>query len=87
MASTTPRILSRFRTPTFFVDVASTHSSQDGRFGARVAWGMQRQALHAARLRLSHPVSGAELGFSSAVPADFRAALDAAGLRYNEGDL
>ena len=59
----------------------------DALYGGRVAWGMQRQALHAARLRLSHPVSGAELGFSSAVPADFRAALDAAGLRYNEGDL
>jgi 23S rRNA pseudouridine1911/1915/1917 synthase len=59
----------------------------DALYGGRAAWGMQRQALHAVRLRLSHPVSGVELGFSSAVPADFRAALDAAGLRYNEGDL
>lgn len=59
----------------------------DALYGGRVAWGMQRQALHAARLRLSHPVSGAELVFSSVVPADFRAALDAAGLRYNESDL
>lgn len=59
----------------------------DSLYGGRAAWGMQRQALHAARLRLSHPVSGAELGFSSMVPADFLAALEASGLRYNESDL
>jgi 23S rRNA pseudouridine1911/1915/1917 synthase len=56
-------------------------------YGGRAAWGLQRQALHAARLRLSHPVSGAELVFSSTVPADFRTALEGAGLRYNERDL
>lgn len=56
-------------------------------YGGRLAWGMQRQALHAARLRLHHPVSGAELAFSSGPPADFLATLQASGLRYNEGDL
>jgi 23S rRNA pseudouridine1911/1915/1917 synthase len=43
----------------------------DGLYGGAPALGMQRQALHAARLRLQHPVFGAWLDFESAPPADF----------------
>jgi 23S rRNA pseudouridine1911/1915/1917 synthase len=42
--------------------------------------GFRRQALHAARLGLKHPVSGEELNFEAPLPADFQsllAALDA----------
>jgi 23S rRNA pseudouridine1911/1915/1917 synthase len=42
--------------------------------------GFKRQALHAARLRLTHPTSGAELTFESPLPADLAslvAALEA----------
>ncbi|MBU6378120.1 MAG: 23S rRNA pseudouridine(1911/1915/1917) synthase RluD [Gammaproteobacteria bacterium] len=37
--------------------------------------GFKRQALHAARLTLSHPVSGRELEFESPLPKDFKALL------------
>ena len=36
-----------------------------------------RQALHAARLKFEHPVSGRPLEFASVLPADLRALLDA----------
>ncbi len=59
----------------------------DTLYGGRPLWGMQRQALHATRLRLSHPVSGEALEFRSAPPADMLAALEQAGLQYNEDPL
>jgi len=37
---------------------------------------MPRQALHAAELELSHPVTGERLRFESPVPADFARALE-----------
>jgi len=37
---------------------------------------MRRQALHAAELKLAHPVTGATLSFSSALPEDFSRALE-----------
>jgi 23S rRNA pseudouridine1911/1915/1917 synthase len=37
---------------------------------------MRRQALHAARLELVHPVSGRELRFESPIPEDFARALE-----------
>jgi len=37
----------------------------------------QRQALHAARLELAHPVSGTPLEFEAPLPEDFRALLAA----------
>jgi 23S rRNA pseudouridine1911/1915/1917 synthase len=37
----------------------------------------QRQALHAARLEFTHPVSGAPLSFEAPLPADFARLLDA----------
>lgn len=42
----------------------------DALYGGRPALGVQRQALHAARLAFAHPVSGAPLGFESALPPD-----------------
>jgi 23S rRNA pseudouridine1911/1915/1917 synthase len=46
----------------------------DTLYGGRPALGMQRQALHAHRLRLVHPVGGAVLEFETAPPPDFAAA-------------
>jgi 23S rRNA pseudouridine1911/1915/1917 synthase len=46
----------------------------DAVYGGAPALGLQRQALHAARLRLAHPRSGAELQFDCDAPADFAAA-------------
>jgi len=37
----------------------------------------KRQALHAARLALVHPESGAEMGWTSPLPADMQALLRA----------
>jgi len=37
--------------------------------------GLQRQFLHAARLRFTHPVTGAEIDARSELPEDLRAAL------------
>jgi 23S rRNA pseudouridine1911/1915/1917 synthase len=53
-------------------------------YGGRVQWGMARQALHAIRLRLLHPISGKPLDFRCPMPHDFQAALEEAGLHYNE---
>jgi 23S rRNA pseudouridine1911/1915/1917 synthase len=50
----------------------------DARYGGEAA-GAPRVMLHAARLRLLHPLSGASLSIASPVPADFQAVLD--GLR------
>jgi 23S rRNA pseudouridine1911/1915/1917 synthase len=46
----------------------------DALYGGAPALGMARQALHAFRLRLEHPISGEPLRFESAPPADFAAA-------------
>ena len=37
----------------------------------------RRQALHAARLELTHPVSGVELSFEAPIPQDFEHLLEA----------
>jgi 23S rRNA pseudouridine1911/1915/1917 synthase len=55
----------------------------DTLYGGRVQWGMARQALHASRLRLLHPVTGLPLEFESDPPADMQAAMAECGLRYN----
>jgi 23S rRNA pseudouridine1911/1915/1917 synthase len=59
----------------------------DAVYGGRTLFGMERQALHAARLRLAHPVSGAPLAFACEPPADMGQAIAAAGLHYNPGQL
>lgn len=56
----------------------------DPLYGGAPAAGLQRQALHAARLAFAHPVTGAPLAFQSPLPADLGAAWAAWGLRYNE---
>jgi 23S rRNA pseudouridine1911/1915/1917 synthase len=43
-------------------------------YGGKPVLGMQRQALHAAQLRLNHPISRAELAFVCLPPPDFAAA-------------
>ena len=46
----------------------------DTLYGGAPRWGLARQALHAARLRLVHPVDGRALHFESPLPADLSAA-------------
>jgi 23S rRNA pseudouridine1911/1915/1917 synthase len=53
----------------------------DAVYGGSPALGMQRQALHAARLEFAHPVLGTSLSFDASPPAD----LAAAWARVNEG--
>lgn len=55
----------------------------DSLYGGRPLWGLERQALHAAHLRLVHPVNGSALSFTSEPPADFLDAIGASGLHYN----
>jgi len=43
----------------------------DGLYGGSVGLGMERQALHAARLSFAHPLSGVPLDFAIEPPADF----------------
>ena len=55
----------------------------DTLYGGAPAAGMARQALHAERLALAHPVTGKPLAFRAPLPADLAAALAAQGLGYN----
>ena len=55
----------------------------DQTYGGTPTAGMVRQALHAFRLALAHPLTGAALEFRSPAPDDFAAALRILGLRYN----
>jgi 23S rRNA pseudouridine1911/1915/1917 synthase len=50
------------------------------------AIGLERPALHAARLELAHPVTGEPLAFTETLPDDLRAAYEAAGLPIPAGD-
>lgn len=52
-------------------------------YGGAVVPGMARQALHACRLALVHPITGAPLVFEAPLPADFEVLLDDWSLRYN----
>ena len=47
----------------------------DATYGVKGDLGLERQFLHAHRLRLSHPVTGAELDLSSALPDELVSAL------------
>jgi 23S rRNA pseudouridine1911/1915/1917 synthase len=47
-------------------------------YGGRPLWGLERQALHAYKLGLAHPISGAAMSWESALPADLQAALQEA---------
>ncbi len=48
----------------------------DSLYGGHPALGMQRHALHAARLGLSHPTTGEALWFEAAPPADLQRAWE-----------
>ena len=56
----------------------------DTLYGGTPAAGMARQALHAWRLALVHPVTGEPLDFRSRLPQDMARALPEWGVRYNE---
>ena len=56
----------------------------DAIYGGAAAAGIARQALHAYRLAFDHPATGVSLNFHAPLPDDFRAALDAWALRYND---
>ena len=49
--------------------------------------GMGRQALHAARLGFTHPVTAQALVFESPLPQDLREALADWGIHYNTGSM
>lgn len=55
----------------------------DALYGGALAGPLHRQALHAFRLALVHPVTGAPLEFHAPLPEDMTQALDFWGLRYN----
>ncbi len=48
----------------------------DSVYGGTAALGMQRQALHAERLALTHPMTGESIEFLAALPPDMEAALN-----------
>jgi 23S rRNA pseudouridine1911/1915/1917 synthase len=48
-----------------------------GRRAALPGVALERPALHAARLAFAHPETGARLEFTSPLPPDLQAALDA----------
>jgi 23S rRNA pseudouridine1911/1915/1917 synthase len=50
----------------------------DPRYGHAGRHGLDRQFLHAARLRFRHPGSGEEMGFESPLPDDLEQALERA---------
>jgi 23S rRNA pseudouridine1911/1915/1917 synthase len=59
----------------------------DSQYAGPALDGLQRQALHAFRLSLAHPITGEWLSCRADWPADLDAALLALGLRYNENLL
>ncbi len=52
----------------------------DPMYGGAQALGLDRQALHAARLSFEHPITGAPLVFSAPLPDDLGTAWERAGL-------
>jgi 23S rRNA pseudouridine1911/1915/1917 synthase len=52
--------------------------SGDPLYGVRGDLGLERQFLHAHRLRFAHPVTGAEIDLESALPGHLAAALELA---------
>lgn len=52
-------------------------------YGGKSAWGLQRQALHACRLSLNHPLSGDRMTWEADLPLDMQQAIAACGLQYN----
>jgi 23S rRNA pseudouridine1911/1915/1917 synthase len=52
--------------------------SGDATYGVKDDLGLERQFLHAHRLRFTHPVTGSSIDLESALPADLVAALETA---------
>jgi 23S rRNA pseudouridine1911/1915/1917 synthase len=52
--------------------------SGDQLYGVKGDLGLERQFLHAHRLRFTHPVTGAEIDLESPLPGDLAAALERA---------
>jgi 23S rRNA pseudouridine1911/1915/1917 synthase len=50
----------------------------DPTYGGERRYGLERPFLHSHRLAFTHPATGAEMTFSSELPADLVSALDAA---------
>jgi 23S rRNA pseudouridine1911/1915/1917 synthase len=50
----------------------------DATYGGAEKYGLSRQFLHAHRLAFAHPLSGEAMSFSSELPPDLMAALEAA---------
>ena len=50
-------------------------------YGVKGDLGLERQFLHAHRLRFAHPVTGAEIDVESPLPDDLAAALERARAR------
>jgi 23S rRNA pseudouridine1911/1915/1917 synthase len=50
----------------------------DVQYGAKGDLGLERQFLHAYRLRFAHPVTGEEIDAASPLPPDLEAALELA---------
>jgi 23S rRNA pseudouridine1911/1915/1917 synthase len=50
----------------------------DRTYGGRMAYGLERQFLHAARLAFEHPVTGEAVDVRSPLPEDLAAALEQA---------
>ena len=59
----------------------------DSLYGGRPVSGLERQGLHAFRLSLFHPITGAWLSCHSEPPPDLVAGLQTLGLRYNQQQL
>ncbi len=55
----------------------------DAVYGGPSGVGIERQALHAWQLKLVHPFTQEELGWTCSPPADFVDAAAALGMRYN----
>jgi 23S rRNA pseudouridine1911/1915/1917 synthase len=59
----------------------------DAVYGGKPLLGLQRQALHAHRLALLHPITGQPLAFECPLPSDLAQAVEKAGLHYNLDQL
>ena len=55
----------------------------DETYGGQCGPVIARQALHAFRLALAHPIGGHALEFAAPLPLDMQQALGETGLRYN----
>lgn len=74
------------RTHQIRVHAASVHHPlvADSLYGGRPAGGLDRQGLHAERLAFAHPLTGQDLAFEAALPADMHKACERLGLGYNQ---